>query len=131
LAGDLAAPDLPAAWNEGYRHNLGVVPPNDREGCLQDGHWAAGQIGYFPTYTLGNVYAAQLFAAADAELGGVDDAFARGDFAELLEWLRQRVHRHGQRYRAPGLIEQATGTPPSPAPFLRALAEKYRPLYGL
>ena len=88
LTGDLAVADLPAAWNQKYRETLGVTPRNDAEGCLQDIHWSAGLIGYFPTYTLGNLYAAQLFAQAQADLGGLDEAFARGDYAGLLGWLR-------------------------------------------
>src|SRR5262249_36599432 len=89
IAGDLPVADLPAAWDEAYRHHLGITPANDAAGCLQDSHWSAGLIGYFPTYTLGNIYAAQLFARARAELGDIDEAFARGDFSSLLGWLRQ------------------------------------------
>ena len=102
LTGDLAVADLPAAWNQKYRETLGVTPANDAEGCLQDIHWSAGLIGYFPTYTLGNLYAAQLFAQADAELGGLDEAFARGDFSGLLGWLRTKVHSPGPALPARG-----------------------------
>ena len=98
LAGDLRAADLPGAWAELYRRYLGVAPNNDRHGCLQDGHWSEGLIGYFPTYTLGNVYAAQLFAAAERAVGPLDEAFAAGDFRTLRGWLGEHVHRHGQRY---------------------------------
>jgi carboxypeptidase Taq len=129
LTGDLPAADLPGAWNEAYRHHLGVVPADDAEGCLQDSHWAAGLVGYFPTYVLGNVFAAQLWARARVELGGVDDAFARGDFGGLLGWLREKVHRHGSRHLAPRLIEEATGAPPDPQPLLRYLQDKYGGLY--
>src|SRR5262249_24803205 len=90
IAGDLKAADVPAGWNEAYRRTLGVIPANDAEGCLQDGHWSSGQLGYFPTYTLGNVFSAQLFAAASRELGELDEAFAHGNFAELLGWLRAK-----------------------------------------
>ncbi len=131
LAGDLGAADLPAAWNEAYRRHFGVTPRDDAEGCLQDGHWAAGMFGYFPTYTLGNVFAAQLFERADADLGGLDDPFARGEFAGLLGWLRDRVHRHGRRYSAARLIEEATGAPPDHRPLVRALRRKYGELYGV
>ena len=106
-------------------------PANDAEGCLQDIHWSAGLIGYFPTYTLGNVYAAQLFAAAQAELGGLDDAFARGDFGGLLGWLREKVHRQGQRYRAADLIERVTGSRPDHRPLIDGLRRKYAELYGI
>jgi carboxypeptidase Taq len=97
LAGDLPVDDLPGAWNQKYHEALGVRPKNDAEGCLQDIHWSAGLFGYFPTYTLGNIYAAQLFSKARSDLAGLDDSFARGDFRDLLAWLREHVHRHGQR----------------------------------
>src|SRR3954453_18311511 len=106
MAGDLAVADLPAAWAEKYRHYLGVTPPNDAEGCLQDIHWSAGLFGYFPTYTLGNLYAAQLFARADRDLGDLAAALARGEFSGLLGWLREKVHRQGHRYRATQLVER-------------------------
>jgi carboxypeptidase Taq len=125
LSGDLSAADLPDAWNAAYRDYLGIVPPSDREGCLQDGHWAEGLFGYFPTYTLGNVYAAQLFAAARRDLAGLDGQFARGDFTGLLEWLRERIHRHGQRYTAATLVERATGAPPHWRPLVDSLRERY------
>jgi carboxypeptidase Taq len=131
VRGDLPVAELPAAWNEAYRHHLGITPANDAEGCLQDGHWAAGLIGYFPTYTLGNVFAAQLFARADADLGGLDGLFAAGEFDGLLGWLRTSVHRHGRRYPAARLIEQATGAPPDHRPLVAALRRKYGELYGL
>ena len=92
ISGDLRAADMPAAWNEAYRRRLGIAPADDAEGCLQDGHWAAGLIGYFPTYTLGNVTAAQLYARAEADLGSLADAFGRGDFLPLLEWLPREVY---------------------------------------
>jgi carboxypeptidase Taq len=131
LQGDLKAADVPAAWNAAYRRYLGVEPSDDAEGCLQDGHWAAGQFAYFPTYTLGNVYAAQLYEAAERGLGGLEDDFARGDFSRLLGWLRDKVHREGGRYPAAELIERATGSPPTPRPLLRALRRHYGTLYGV
>ncbi len=123
IAGNLTADDVPGAWNEAYRRDLGVSPENDAEGCLQDIHWSAGLFGYFPTYTLGNVYAAQLFAKAKAELGDLDAEFARGDFSGLLGWLRRNVHRHGKRYRAADLIRKVTGSGPDPGPLVRALRQ--------
>jgi carboxypeptidase Taq len=131
ISGDLIVADLPAAWDEAYHRYLGLSPANDGEGCLQDGHWASGLVGYFPTYTLGNVFAAQLFEAARAALGDLDDSFARGDFAGLLGWLREKVHRQGSRYPAAGLIEYATGSPPHHGPLLAALRQRYSKLYGL
>ena len=131
LAGDLPVADLPGAWDESYRRHLGIVPADAAEGCLQDIHWSAGLIGYFPTYSLGNVFAAQLFEAARADLGDLDAAFATGDFAGLLGWLRDHVHRQGRRHHSPGLIEAATGSPPGPSAFVAALRRKFRPLYRL
>ena len=125
IAGDLAVADLPAVWNEKYRHYLGIAPANDTEGCLQDGHWAAGMFGYFPGYTLGNIFAAQLFAAASEDLGDLDERFVAGEFGDLLGWLRHHVHRHGQRYTASELIRRAAGSSPDHRPFIRALQERY------
>ena len=131
IAGDLAVVDLPLAWNAKYRDFLGITPPDDARGCLQDIHWAAGLIGYFPTYTLGNLYAAQLRDRADADLGGLDREVARGHFAPLLEWLRAKIHRQGQRHPAATLIEEATGSPLDHRPLIRSLRVKYAPLYKL
>jgi carboxypeptidase Taq len=131
LSGDLAVADLPGAWNQKYEETLGVKPRNDAEGCLQDIHWSAGLIGYFPTYTLGNLYAAQLFKKAQADLGGLDEAFARGDSSGLLTWLRAKIHRKGQRWRAAELIEQVTGSKPDHRPLIEALRRKYNELYGI
>ncbi len=125
VRGDLKPAELPGAWNDAYRRDLGIVPENDAEGCLQDGHWGAGLFGYFPTYTLGNLYAAQLFARARTDLGDLDRQMGRGDFSGLLDWLRRHVHRQGGRFRAGELIERVTGFPPSPEPLLQSLREKY------
>jgi carboxypeptidase Taq len=126
LSGNLTANDVPGAWAELYSRRLGVTPKDDRTGCLQDIHWAAGLIGYFPTYTLGNVYAAQLYAAAEEQVGPLEEAFERGDFTTLREWLRENIHRQGQRYRSPELIERATGRPPDPSAMIDSLTRRYR-----
>ena len=125
LSGDLPVRDLPDAWAAAFRAALGVSPANDREGCLQDGHWAEGLIGYFPTYTLGNVYAAQLVNAARRAIGDLDAQFARGDFAPLLGWLREHVHRHGRRFTAARLVERVTGSPPDAAALVDSLRARY------
>lgn len=130
LRGDLRVADVPAAWADAYRTYLGVAPRDDAEGFLQDGHWAEGLIGYFPTYTLGNVYAAQLFRTASRELGDLDAQMARGDFGPLRAWLRERVHRHGHRWPAARLIERATGARPDPTALVETLRAKYGALYG-
>jgi carboxypeptidase Taq len=125
LSGDLRSGDLPGAWDEAYRKYLGVTPGNLVDGCLQDGHWAEGMIGYFPSYALGNAYAAQLYEAAGRDLGDLEAAFAKGDFTSLLSWLRDKVHRHGQRYHVRELLERATGSPPRPEALVQHLHRRY------
>jgi carboxypeptidase Taq len=131
LSGNLPAADLPTAWNQKYQQTLGVTPSDDATGCLQDIHWSAGLVGYFPTYSLGNVYAAQLFAQANRDLGGLDQALARGEFRGLLEWLRAKVHGQGQRHRPAPLIERITGSRPDHRPLIEALRRKFSELYGI
>ncbi len=131
VSGDLPVADLPGAWDERMRTYLGLTPPDAARGVLQDIHWSGGALGYFPTYTLGNLYAAQLFEAARADLGDLDAGFARGEFAPLLGWLRDKVHRHGRRYPAAELVERATGKPPSAEPLLRHLRAKAADVYGV
>jgi len=126
LSGDLVAPDLPGAWNELYKRRLGITPKDDATGCLQDIHWSEGLIGYFPTYTLGNVYAAQLFAAAERAMGPLDEAFAEGDFSTLRTWLGEHVHRHGKRYQPAVIIERATGSAPDPSALIDTLSRRYQ-----
>jgi carboxypeptidase Taq len=98
LSGDLRAGDLPGAWRELHHRYLGVASSDDRNGCLQDGHWSEGLVGYFPTYTIGNVCAAQLFDAAQRAVGPLDETFAAGDFRTLRGWLGEHVHQHGKRH---------------------------------
>ncbi len=131
LSGDLAVKDLPGAWNEAYARELGVRPARDADGCLQDGHWGAGMIGYFPTYALGNLIAAQLFAAAARELGALDAAFARGEFHALRGWLARSVYAHGHALPADELLRHATGRPLDPSAFLEGLSARYGALYAL
>lgn len=131
MTGDLKPADIPEEWKAGYRRYLGIEPTNDREGCLQDGHWADGLIGYFPTYTLGDVFAAQLFATADAELGDLEQQFAQGEFSELVRWLSRKIYRQGGRFPSARLIENVTGSPPNHRPLVNALRAKYAVLYGL
>ncbi|MDA7979376.1 MAG: carboxypeptidase M32 [Pirellulales bacterium] len=128
---DLSVADLPGAWNEKYSEFLGVRPPDDAQGCLQDIHWSGGAIGYFPTYSLGNLYAAQLFESANSDLGALQDQFRRGEFGTLREWLRDKVHQHGRRYPAKQLVQDVCGEPLSHEPLIRHLRSKLQPLYGL
>jgi carboxypeptidase Taq len=131
ICGDLKAGDVPDAWNAGYKRYLGIVPENDKEGCLQDGHWADGLIGYFPTYALGDVFAGQLFATAEVELGSLEEQFARGEFNGLVDWLGAKVYREGGRYPSAKLIRSITGAPPNHRPLLETLRAKYSGLYQL
>jgi carboxypeptidase Taq len=131
LTGDLPVGDLPAAWREKYRQYLGIEPPTDADGCLQDIHWSAALIGYFPTYSLGNLYASQFYEQADRDLGGIDEQLARGEFAPLKEWLQRNIHHRGQCYSAAELVELVTGQPLSHAPLMRHLRGKLGPLYGV
>jgi carboxypeptidase Taq len=130
LNGDLSTKDLPGAWNEKMRQYLTITPPDNARGCLQDIHWAGGAIGYFPTYTLGNLYAAQFFEQARKDLGDLDAQFAKGDFAPLLGWLRKNIHSQGKRYRAGELVKRVTGRPLSSDALMRHLREKAK-LYGV
>jgi carboxypeptidase Taq len=125
LAGQLPVRDLPEAWREGMMNRLDVAPANDVEGCLQDIHWAHGSFGYFPSYAVGGVIAAQLFESLRSQLDDVDEQIARGDFTGLCTWLREHVHSHGARIGIQELVKQATGRPLSAAPSLRHLEQKY------
>ncbi len=125
LAGDLVPAELPGAWAEGLRALLGVAPANDREGCLQDIHWYDGIWGYFPTYTLGALIAAQLFEAVRRAIPEVMAAIAAGDFAPLLGWLRDSVHAKGSLLPTAELVESATGAPLGTASFERHLRRRY------
>lgn len=131
LSGDLPVADLPATWNARMHDYLGVTPPDDARGCLQDVHWSGGAIGYFPTYTLGNLYAAQFYEQAKQDIPGLEDGFTRGEFAPLLAWLRENVHRHGKTYSAGQLVQRVTGKPLSSEPLLRHLRVKASELYGV
>ena len=131
VSGDMEAGDVPDAWNAAFERYLGFRPPDDAAGCLQDVHWGAGLFGYFPTYTLGNLYAAQLFAQAEEDLGGLDILFRSGDFVPLTEWLRKGIHSQGSRYRAGDLVKEITGESLSPRYLLDHLKSKFEPLYGI
>jgi carboxypeptidase Taq len=131
ISGELQPADLPTAWNEQFQRDFGMTPPDDSLGCLQDVHWSAGLLGYFPTYSLGNMFAAQLFEAAERDLGSLPKQFARGEFLPLKTWLNEKVHSHGQRYRSNRLVELVTGQKPSHEPLMRHLSRRFRPLFGL
>ncbi len=124
MEGTLAVDDLPHAWNEGMHRLLGLDVPDDAQGVLQDVHWGAGLIGYFPTYTLGNLIAAQLWETICADLPDLDGQIERGDFAPLRDWLRERVHVHGRKLPPPELLHRVTGQELAVAPFLSYLRAK-------
>jgi carboxypeptidase Taq len=128
--GSLEATDLADAWIERTREYLGLEVPDHKHGVMQDVHWAGGAFGYFPTYSLGNVIAAQLWRQADVELGGLDELIAAGKLRTLREWLIERVHRHGARLLPADLARKALGGPLDPQPLLDQLGSKYGELYG-
>lgn len=125
LAGELKVADLPEAWNEGMHRRLGIRPTHDGEGCLQDVHWAMGAFGYFPSYAMGAVIAAQLYESLRADRGQLDDEIAAGDFTGLFAWLRENVHSSAAKVSTPALIQAVTGKPLSAAPWLRYVEGKY------
>ncbi len=129
LDGSLAIADLPAAWNQRLREYLGIDPPDDSRGVLQDIHWSSGLIGSFPTYTVGNVMAAQFFAAARRALPDLDGALARGDYAQLRRWLTENVYRYGRAYTPDELLNRATGSSLDAGPYLAYLRAKYDELF--
>ena len=128
---NLSVDDLPKLWNSMFEEWFGLEVPNDTKGCLQDIHWSMGAFGYFPTYTLGNLYASQLLQAMSDDLGDIDTIIESGDWSSLLDWLRPRIHEEGSKWTPSELIENATGIPPSPEPFLNYVEEKYSKLYNL
>jgi carboxypeptidase Taq len=124
VSGSLAVKDVPEAWNEAFKNLFGFTPPDDRHGCLQDIHWSMGGLGYFATYSLGNLNSAQLMAAAKAD-PSIASAFARADYAPLLSWLRDRIHSKGATMDPADLMEAATGKAPSPEDYLTHLTARY------
>ena len=129
--GRLEVADLPEAWAVLTREYLGIEVPDDAHGVLQDVHWAAASFGYFPTYSLGNVIAGQLWEAARRDLGDLDELVGSGELAPLGEWLRDNVHRHGRRLDMQEVVERATGAPIDATPYIRHLEAKYSAIYGL
>ncbi|MGB3809602.1 MAG: carboxypeptidase M32 [Parvibaculum sp.] len=125
IAGELRVADLPAAWNEGMKNLLGITPPDDASGCMQDIHWPSGSFGYFPTYTLGALAAAQLFAAAKAARPGLEEALGRGDFSPLIQWVGEKVHGQGSRLTPDEILTSATASPLGTGAFLRHIEGRY------
>lgn len=129
FSGELAVRDLPAAWNALSQELLGLTPSADKVGVLQDVHWSGGAFGYFPSYCLGNMIAAQLWFTVRAAYPDLDTDFERGDFSRLLGWLRAQIHEQGRRYETLELVKRVTGEELTPKYLLRYLEERYAPLY--
>lgn len=131
VRGDLAVADLPEAWNAKMHEYFGLTPDSDADGVLQDIHWSLGAIGYFPTYALGNLISAQLFARAEQELPSLDQQIGDGEFAPLLDWLRENIHRHGRKFTASELLERITGNGLEADSWLAYIRDKYGQIYEL
>jgi len=131
LEGRLAVQDIPGAWNAKYKDYLGLDVPDDSLGCLQDVHWSMGYVGYFSTYTLGNLASVQIFEKALADEPAIPADIERGEFASLLGWLRMNIHQHGRKYQPGELLQRVTGRPLDSAPYLAYLQRKYSEIYGL
>ena len=131
VEGTVAVKDLPQIWSAKMDDYLGIVPPDDARGVLQDIHWSGGAIGYFSTYALGNLISAQLWEKIRKDIRDLDDQIRKGDFSALLAWLRTNIHRHGHKYDPQTLVEKVTGSRITPEPYLRYLTKKYNEVYGL
>lgn len=131
MEGTVAVKDLPEAWNTRMQDYLGVTPPNDALGVLQDVHWSSGMIGYFSTYALGNLISAQLWEKVNQDLPDLSAQIRDGKFDALLAWLREKVHRHGKKFEPQELVQKVTGSRIDPHPYLRYLNHKYGEIYGV
>ncbi len=131
VQGDMKVKDLPEIWNTKMKSYLGITPPNDAKGVLQDVHWSGGSIGYFSTYTLGNLISAQLWEVIQKDIPGLDDQIRKGKFEALLSWLRQHLHVYGRKYEPQAIVQKITGSKIDPSAYLRYLTKKYGDLYSL
>ncbi|MBC6490302.1 carboxypeptidase M32 [Flavihumibacter stibioxidans] len=130
IGGELSVKDIPAFWGERYNHYLGIRVPDDRRGCLQDVHWSHGSFGYFPTYSLGSLYAAQFFGQLKKEFPDMDEITRQGKFNIALEWLRGRIHQYGRQYTSEELCKNLTGEGINIDHFMQYVTEKYRFIYS-
>jgi len=131
LEGTLAVKDLPETWNKRMQDYIGITPPDDKDGCMQDIHWSFGGFGYFPTYALGNLVSLQLWECIQRDIPDLDKQIASGKFAELLSWLRENVHKYGHKFEPQVLIQKITGSKIDPNPYIRYLKRKFGEIYGL
>ena len=131
IDGNLAVDDLPEAWNSKFEEYLSIRPPDDRQGVLQDIHWADGYFGYFPTYTLGNLISVQLWQKLSEDLPDLEVQISRGEFGELIGWLNEKIHRHGGKFEPMDLLKRVTGEELRAKPYLKYLTDKYSEIYNL
>jgi carboxypeptidase Taq len=131
MQGDLEIKDLPEAWNEKFQASFGIKPPDDAKGVLQDVHWSFGGLGYFSTYTLGNLIAAQLWNKINADIPDLEAQIEKAKFDDLLSWLRQNVHRHGAMFEPLEFLDRVVGTGLDIEPYLQYLESKYGEIYAL
>ena len=131
VEGTIAVKDLPELWNTKMQGYLGITPPDAARGVLQDIHWSGGAIGYFSTYALGNLVSAQLWEKINKDIRDLPDQIRKGDFSELLGWLRKNIHQHGQKYEPQKLVEMVTGSRITPQPYVKYLTKKYSEIYNL
>ncbi len=131
LNGDITVDEAPKVWNDKYEKYLGVTPPNDADGIMQDVHWSAGYLGYFPTYSIGNLLSVQILEKAVADIGDVDPMFAAGNFEPLLSWLQSKIYVHGSKFMPKDLMTQVLGGPMDARPYMNYLTKKFGALYGL
>lgn len=131
MEGHLEVQDLPDAWNNCMEEYLGIVPPNDAQGVLQDVHWSGGAIGYFSTYALGNLISVQLWERINNDIPDLPDQIRRGEFSSLLGWLREKIHRHGSKFEPQEFVQRITGSKIDPAAYMRYLNKKYGEIYGI
>ena len=131
MTGALAVKDVPEVWNAKYEEYFGIRPSTDSDGCLQDVHWSGGAIGYFPSYSMGNMLSFQVWACLQRDLGDTDSLIANGDFAPILGWLTEHVYREGCRYTPKELVLRVTGKPLSADHYVAGLTKKYKEVYGL
>jgi carboxypeptidase Taq len=131
MEGSMAVKDAPDAWNQKFEEYLGIVPPDDAEGILQDVHWSSGGFGYFPTYALGNLVSAQLWEKMSEEIKDIEGKIENAEFDVILAWLRENIHVHGAKYEPQELVQKITGSKITPEPFIKYLNSKFGEIYGL
>jgi carboxypeptidase Taq len=131
LEGKLAVKDMPAAWNAKYKEYLGVDVPNDTVGCLQDVHWSMGSIGYFPTYSMGNLLSYQIWRTLQRDIPNTDELIEKAEFGPILHWLQEKIYRQGRKYSPKDLVMRVTGKPMQADDYVEGINAKYREIYHL